>query len=77
TGVRLVVRDDGPGGAPADLARHTQRGFRVLGTATQGSGLGLSLVERIVALHGGTLQFASDEGAGMTVAATLPQGRAA
>lgn len=77
TAVRLVVRDDGPGVAPADLARITQRFFRVLGTATQGSGLGLSLVERIVALHGGTLRFASGEGAGMTVAATLPQGRAA
>jgi two-component system sensor histidine kinase QseC len=72
--VHLVVRDDGPGVAPADLARLPQRFFRVLGNAGQGSGLGLSLVQRIVALHGGQLRFESGgEGTGLTVRIALPQ----
>ena len=72
--VRIVVRDDGPGVAPADLTRLTQRFFRVLGNAGQGSGLGLSLVERIVVLHGGQLRLDSGgEGMGLAVRIELPQ----
>ncbi|WP_369916186.1 ATP-binding protein [Xanthomonas sp. NCPPB 3005] len=72
--VRIVVRDDGPGVAPGDLPRLTQRFFRVLGNAGQGSGLGLSLVERIVALHGGQLRLDSGgEGMGLAVRIELPQ----
>ncbi|PPT88420.1 hypothetical protein XthCFBP4691_14660 [Xanthomonas theicola] len=75
--VHIVVRDDGPGVAPGDLPRLTQRFFRVLGNAGQGSGLGLSLVERIVALHGGQLRFAcGGEGTGLSVWIELPQRRA-
>lgn len=60
--LRLAVRDDGPGVSQEDRARLTQRFFRVLGSGETGSGLGLSIVARIVALHGGELSF--DEGLG-------------
>lgn len=56
-GVQIAVRDDGPGVSDADRARLTERFFRVLGTGQTGSGLGLSIVARIVALHGASLRF--------------------
>ena len=56
-GVRLTVRDDGPGVSGVDRLRLTERFFRVLGSAQTGSGLGLSIVARIVALHAGSLRF--------------------
>ena len=59
-GVRIAVRDDGPGVPPAERARLGQRFFRVIGSGAGGNGLGLSIVARIAALHGATLRF--DEG---------------
>lgn len=56
-GVQIAVRDDGPGVSDADRARLTERFFRVLGTGQTGSGLGLSIVARIAALHGASLRF--------------------
>lgn len=56
-GVRIAVRDDGPGVSDADRARLTERFFRVLGTGQTGSGLGLSIVARIASLHGASLRF--------------------
>jgi two-component system, OmpR family, sensor histidine kinase QseC len=57
TGLQIAVRDDGPGVSDADRARLTERFFRVLGTGQTGSGLGLSIVARIAALHGASLRF--------------------
>jgi len=56
-GVRLAVRDDGPGVAPADRVRLQERFFRVLGSGQAGSGLGLSIVARIAQLHGASMAF--------------------
>ncbi|WP_051331593.1 ATP-binding protein [Methylocaldum szegediense] len=56
-GVRLAVRDDGPGVPEPLRGRLAERFFRVLGTDQTGSGLGLSIVERIAALHGAALRF--------------------
>lgn len=56
-GVRLAVRDDGPGVPEPQRDRLAERFFRVLGTDQTGSGLGLSIVERIAALHGAALRF--------------------
>jgi two-component system sensor histidine kinase QseC len=55
--VRIAVRDDGPGVSASDRARLGGRFFRVLGTERAGHGLGLSIVARIVALHGAALSF--------------------
>lgn len=69
----FVVRDDGDGVAPADLERLTQRFYRVLGSETQGSGLGLSIVARIAELHRATLSFGKGlEGRGLGVTLLLP-----
>ncbi len=54
---RIAVRDDGPGVDAASRARLTERFFRVLGQEEGGSGLGLSIVQRIVDLHGVKLAF--------------------
>lgn len=56
-GVRLAVRDDGPGVEASLRNQLAGRFFRVLGNDRSGSGLGLSIVERIAALHGATLHF--------------------
>ena len=51
-GARLVVEDDGPGVAPADLAHLTERFFRGdRSRSTAGNGLGLSLVAAVAELH--------------------------
>jgi two-component system sensor histidine kinase QseC len=56
-GVRIAVRDDGPGVPEPLRSQLAERFFRVLGTDQTGSGLGLSIVERIAALHGASLRF--------------------
>jgi two-component system sensor histidine kinase QseC len=55
--VQLSVRDDGPGVAPSDLARLTNRFFRATGTQATGSGLGLSIVARIAEHFGANLHL--------------------
>lgn len=53
-----TVQDDGPGVPEEQLALLGQR-FRRLGPhAVEGVGLGLSIVRRIVELHGGQIEFA-------------------
>ena len=72
-GVRIAVRDDGPGVSPEERARLTERFFRVLGSGQTGSGLGLSIVEKIAVLHGATLQFGAGlNGAGLGVTLDFP-----
>jgi len=51
--IRVSVEDSGPGVAATDYGRITQRFYRGVETAqtAEGSGLGLSIVQRIVDLH--------------------------
>jgi len=71
--VAISVCDDGPGVSDADRARLVQRFFRVLGTRTTGSGLGLSITQRIAELHGGTLRIGAGlDGHGLGVTLVLP-----
>jgi len=51
-GATLVVEDSGPGLPPEALARLGERFYRVLGTGQAGSGLGWSIVQRLVRLYG-------------------------
>lgn len=72
-GVTIRVRDSGPGVPPADLAHLGERFFRGGSAAGEGSGLGLSIVRRVVELHGGTVEFgAGPAGRGFEVRLTLP-----
>ena len=65
---RITVEDDGPGVAPAQLARLGDRFYRPPGQAQAGSGLGLSIVKRIADLHGLAVRYASrSDGSGLRV----------
>jgi two-component system sensor histidine kinase QseC len=57
--VQLRVADDGPGVPGETLARLGERFFREAGSGASGSGLGLSIVRRIAALHDARLAFAA------------------
>jgi two-component system OmpR family sensor kinase len=68
----FTVHDDGPGFAP-DLAPHAFERFTRGDVARTrgGAGLGLSLVQAIVAAHGGAVALSSSPGA-TTITVTLP-----
>ncbi len=77
--LELRVEDGGPGLSAADQARLGERFFRVLGQDAPGSGLGWSIVRRIAAVHGATLEVgASADFGGLAVTLKLrPQPAAA
>ncbi len=56
-GVTVRVEDDGPGRDPDELARLNLRGVRVDEDTTPGHGLGLAIVQDIVAHYGGRLHL--------------------
>jgi two-component system sensor histidine kinase BaeS len=72
-GVRITVRDSGPGIAPQHLPLIFERFYKVdvSRKATGGSGLGLSIVKAIVERHGGTIVAYNDNGAVFEI--TLPR----
>ena len=72
--MRLTIQDEGPGMSQEDMERATERFFRAEHARhTPGSGLGLSLVQAIVQLHGGTLHLkAGNPGLVVTIENPLP-----
>ena len=72
-GVRFAVSDSGPGLEDADLKRVFDR-FETgpKRGRHRGAGLGLSIVESFVALHGGTIEATSAPGTGTTVSVVFP-----
>ncbi len=56
-GDRVDVEDEGPGLDPDARAHLGERFHRVAGGTQPGSGLGVSIVERVVALHGLSIAF--------------------
>ena len=52
SGPTLLVEDNGPGIPDAERARVFERFYRVLGTGTEGCGLGLAIVSEIAQTHG-------------------------
>lgn len=73
--VRIEVLDTGIG-MPAEALRHIYDEFYQIGVPAnatrEGYGLGLSIVQRLVALLGAKLDVASEVGKGSTFALTLP-----
>lgn len=72
--IALVVSDKGRGFSPEQTARigaYIQ--FERKKHEQQGLGLGLTIVKRLVELHGGTLSIESEKGAGATVTAKFPK----
>jgi signal transduction histidine kinase len=73
--VLLEVADDGPGIAPDDLPHLFDRFYRTSRARDResgGSGLGLSIVQRLVEAHGGTVTVDSTPGQGTTFRIVLP-----
>jgi signal transduction histidine kinase len=73
--VALVVADEGIGISAADQACLFTEFFRSSNpeaVAQPGTGLGLTIVKRIVERHGGSIHVDSCEGAGSTFVVTLP-----
>jgi two-component system, OmpR family, sensor histidine kinase QseC len=74
----LAVRDDGPGVAEAERARLTDRFYRGSGTQSPGSGLGLSIVERIARYFNGAVRFEPGlNGRGLAVVVEFPAAKCA
>src|SRR5947199_10348579 len=70
----LLVRDHGPGVAETELGHIFEAFYRVSESrerASGGAGLGLSIAERTVKLHGGTIAASNSE-SGLRVTIRLP-----
>jgi len=67
--VQFQIEDNGCGIAPEDLERVTEYYYT---TKDTGTGLGLSIAQGIVRQHRGSLDVASQVGAGTTVTLSLP-----
>ena len=75
----VEVADNGPGIPQEDLPHVFEKMYRVekeRTRAAEGSGLGLSIVKRIVELHGGQIAVESTVGKGTTFSVRLPLGKA-
>ncbi len=73
--VQLTCADTGVGMDEEEQSRITARFYRGTGadqTAADGSGLGLSLIQRIVEKHDGRLEVSSTPDEGTRIAVTLP-----
>jgi signal transduction histidine kinase len=69
----LYVKDNGMGIAPI----HQERIFGLfnkLDATSDGTGIGLALVKRIIEVHGGKIWVQSEAGMGATFFFTLPVG---
>ncbi len=71
-GFRLRIEDDGPGVSPEQRAVLTERGGR-LDEGVAGDGLGLAIVQDLVAAYRGTLRFGTAELGGLAVYVELPR----
>ncbi|MBN3816641.1 sensor histidine kinase [Paraburkholderia sp. Se-20369] len=72
-GVELEVEDDGPGIEPADLPHVFERFYRGRNVGQKpGTGLGLSLAQRMVEMQGGSLSLDSLPGRGCRARIFLP-----
>ncbi|MBF2051632.1 MAG: response regulator [Elainella sp. C42_A2020_010] len=75
--VELAVQDTGIGIPAAEMGHLFERFYQVKGAqgrTFEGSGIGLSLVQELVKLHGGTVEVSSVEGEGSCFRVLIPTG---
>jgi PAS domain S-box-containing protein len=75
--IELVVADSGIGIPEEELPRIFERFHRVKGAGSrthEGAGIGLSLVQELVRLHGGTITAARRVGGGTSFTVSVPAG---
>jgi two-component system sensor histidine kinase BaeS len=73
---RLSVADSGPGIPPDELPHVFERFWRGAQARTiTGSGIGLTVVQRLVEAHAGTVRIESQPGSGTRVSVRLPPAR--
>jgi two-component system sensor histidine kinase/response regulator len=75
-GVECVIRDEGPGFTEEDKAKMFRRYGRLSARPTAGepsTGLGLSIVRKLVQLMNGELTCESNEGQGTAFSFRLPR----
>jgi two-component system phosphate regulon sensor histidine kinase PhoR len=73
--VRLRVRDDGIGMSGREMEKLFEEFYRVKNTHTEnipGTGLGLSMVKRIVEMHQGSVEVESTPGEGSVFTVNIP-----
>jgi two-component system sensor histidine kinase BaeS len=73
--VRVTIEDRGRGIPPLEVPHLFEpffRGEEAVSSQTRGSGLGLSLVKRIVVAHGGAVEVKTAPGRGSAFAIVLP-----
>ena len=70
-GVRVIVKDDGVG-IPPDVSKRIFDPFYTTKTIGSGTGLGLSVCQRIIERHGGQITVQSTFGAGASFIVELP-----
>ena len=68
----VSISDDGPG-VSASFDRNRAEPFQTGNTAREGAGLGLSIVQEIMAAHGGALTITSNPGCGTTACLRFPE----
>lgn len=68
-GIEIIIQDSGTGIADAHLQLVTDPFFT---TKTYGTGMGLTLVEKLTEMHGATFHLEKHETAGMTAKVLLP-----
>ncbi|HYJ67934.1 MAG TPA: HAMP domain-containing sensor histidine kinase [Nocardioidaceae bacterium] len=69
---QLRIADEGPGMGSEEAARMFDRFFRASPDRSDGSGLGLSIVQAVIEAHGGTVGVDTAPGEGTAVTVALP-----
>ena len=71
-GVRVAIRDNGPGLDPEQKAKIFESFYT---TKTQGTGLGMAIAKRIVEAHEGHIAVGADQHPGAEILVTIPRGQ--